>query len=284
MASRPKTLPAAVGPVVVGTAFAVHFQQFQVFPALAAVIGAILLQIAANLANDYFDYIKGYDTTERIGPTRVAASGLLDIKELRNGLIAVILLSMLIGLYLIWIGGWPILLIGIFSIIFAVAYSGGPVPLASNGLGDIFVFIFFGLIAVNGTYYVQSGSIANEVVMGSIPVGLLITAILVVNNYRDIDTDSKTGKFTLAVFLGHQLTRIYYVILLVISYLIPIYLFITGDYSFFILLPLLSLIITVNNTKILFDDIDGDKLNQALAGTAQLSLIFSLLFAIGIVI
>jgi len=284
LAIRPKTLPAAVGPVIVGTAFAIHFGEFKFFPALAAVIGAVLLQIAANLANDYFDYLAGHDTEERLGPTRVAASGLISPTELRNGLIVNILLSMVVGLYLIFVGGPLILLIGVLSIIFAVVYSGGPFPLASNGLGDIFVFIFFGLIAVTGTYYVQAQQIIAEVIIGSIPVGLLVTAILVVNNYRDIETDAKTGKTTIAVLLGHQWTRIYYIILLGIAYLTPIYLLITGDYTLAILLPLLSVPLAIKQIAILYEEVDGPKLNKALAGTAQLGLIYSILFAVGIII
>lgn len=284
LAIRPKTLPAALGPVFVGTAFALHFDTFQILPALAAMIGAVLLQIASNLANDYFDYLKGYDTEERIGPVRVAASGLLSIEELRNGLVLTIILSMIIGLYLIYVGGIAILIIGLLSILFALAYSGGPFPLASNGLGDLFVFIFFGLVAVNGTYFVQSGEIATEVIIGSIPVGLLITAILVVNNYRDIETDQKTGKFTLAVGLGHKWTRVYYLALLVISYAVPIVLFLSGNYTVAILLPLISIPLGVKHTKTLYDQIDGPKLNQALAGTAKLGLIYSILFSVGIII
>jgi len=268
----------------VGTAFAIHFGEFKFFPALAAVIGAVLLQIAANLANDYFDYLAGHDTEERLGPTRVAASGLISPTELRNGLIVNILLSMVVGLYLIFVGGPLILLIGVLSIIFAVVYSGGPFPLASNGLGDIFVFIFFGLIAVTGTYYVQAQQIIAEVIIGSIPVGLLVTAILVVNNYRDIETDAKTGKTTIAVLLGHQWTRIYYIILLGIAYLTPIYLLITGDYTLAILLPLLSVPLAIKQIAILYEEVDGPKLNKALAGTAQLGLIYSILFAVGIII
>lgn len=283
LAIRPKTLPAAIGPVIVGGAFGFHLDTFQILPVVMAIVGSLLLQILSNLGNDYFDFLSGHDTKDRVGPIRVLASGLLTIDELRRGIVVNIILALLVGLYLVVIGGWVILFIGIFSIVFALAYSGGPYPLSSNGLGDIFVFIFFGLIAVNGTFYVQAGKFNNQVILGSIPVGLLITAILVVNNYRDIETDRSTNKTTLAVILGEKTTRSYFTLLIVISYLIPFFLISGYNYSRLILLPLITLPMSFVLIKDLFR-LSGPALNSVLGGTARLSLVFSLFYAIGIVL
>ena len=167
-------------------------------------MGALLLQIGVNLANDYFDYVKGVDSPERLGPVRVTQSGLISPVEVRRGMIAVLGLAVLVGLYLVQAAGWPVVVIGLASILGALAYSGGPYPLASHGLGDLFVLIFFGLVAVGGTYYVQTLTFKSSVALLSLPVGFLITAILVVNNLRDIETDRQAGKNTLAVFFGCQ--------------------------------------------------------------------------------
>jgi 1,4-dihydroxy-2-naphthoate octaprenyltransferase len=284
MAIRPKTLPAAVSPVIIGIAFAIRGNQFDFFPVVAALLGALILQIGANLANDYSDFHKGTDTEERIGPVRVASSGLMDVKTLRNGLMVTLFLAMVIGLYLIWVGGVVILLIGTLSLIFLLAYSGGPWPYGYKGLGDLFVFIFFGLFAVNGTYYVQALQFDTDVFIGSIAPGTLITAILVVNNYRDIETDRKTGKNTLAVMLGRQWTIIEFSLLLLIAYLIPIYLLTVEHFSLWILLPLISFPFSLNLVRIVRETSDGQILNDALARTAKTGLLFNLLFALGIIL
>ena len=218
LASRPKTLPAAVSPVVVGAALAAADGRFVVGPALACLAAALLLQIGSNLANDYFDHIKGADTAERIGPLRVTAGGLLSPATVRNGMIAVFGLAALIGVYLILVGGWPILLVGVAAIAAAVAYTGGPKPFGYMGLGDIAVFVFFGLVAVVGTYYVQALTITPASIIASLPMGALITAILVVNNLRDIDTDRQAGKHTLAVRFGRRGARLEYTLLLAAAY------------------------------------------------------------------
>ena len=284
MAIRPKTLPAAISPVFVGTAFAIRNKVFSPLPFIAALVGALLIQILSNLANDYFDYIKGHDTTSRKGPTRVVASGLMSLAELRNGIIVNILLIAIIGVYLIFVGTLIILIIGVLSIIFALLYSGGPFPLSSIGLGDVFVFIFFGLVAVNGTYYVQALTFHSDVLIGSISPGLLITAILVVNNYRDIETDTETNKFTLAVLMGHHRTKIYYAILFVISYLIPLYFVIFGQYSLWILLPYLSIPLAIKLIRIVWESNEGTVMNEVLAGTGKIGLIFSILFGLGVIL
>lgn len=284
MAARLKTLPAAVAPVLVGVGLAIRDQAFALLPALAALAGALLLQIGVNLANDYFDHQAGVDTTERKGPQRVTQSGLLTPQQVRLGMIVIFTLSALIGVYLIVVGGWPILLIGLASILSALAYSGGPFPLASHGLGDLFVFIFFGLAAVGGTYYVQALTITPVVILAAVPPGLQITAILVINNLRDIHTDQQAGKNTLAVMIGQRGARIEYVALLAVAYLVPTTLWATGQFSIWVLLVWLTLPLSVRLVRTLPDSNDGPLMNKTLAGTAQLALLFSILFSLGLII
>lgn len=282
MASRPKTLPAALAPVLVGMALAYADGGFRWLPALAAAAGALLLQIGANFANDYFDFFKGADTHERLGPTRVTASGLIGHGELRWGMVAVFGLAGLAGLYLIYVGGWPILAIGVASILGALLYTGGPFPFGYHGLGDFFVFIFFGLVAVGGTYYVQTLTLTPLVLLAATPVGALITNILVVNNYRDIETDARAGKRTLAVMLGRRGARMEYLLLLAVAYLVPLALWLGFGWTPWVMLPWLTLPLAVPLVRAMFTSIDGPTLNVTLAGTARLSLFFGLLFALGI--
>ncbi|MBW1799677.1 MAG: 1,4-dihydroxy-2-naphthoate polyprenyltransferase [Deltaproteobacteria bacterium] len=283
MAIRPKTLPAAISPVVVGTAMAFHDGTFKVLPALAALMGALLLQIGVNLANDYFDFIKGVDDKDRLGPVRVTQSGLIPPGQVKAGMGCVFGLAVLIGVYLINLGGWPIMAIGAASIISALAYSGGPYPLGSHGLGDLFVFVFFGLVAVCGTYYVQALRLTLPAVLSAIPVGLLITAILVVNNLRDIDSDRRAGKRTLAVILGKRGARIEFIGLVIAAYAFSLFFAITGLFPRFVLLTLLSIPMAVSIIATIMNQ-EGPVLNLALAGTAKFTLAFSLLFAIGLML
>ncbi len=283
LATRPKTLPAAAGPVLVGSALAFSDGLFTLLPALAAMLGALLLQIGSNFANDYFDFFKGVDTDERLGPTRVTATGLITPAELRWGMVIVFGLSALVGLYLIFVGGWPILAIGVAAIVAAIAYTGGPFPFGYHGLGEFFVFIFFGLVAVAGTYYVQALTVTWTAVLASVPVGALVTNILVVNNLRDIDTDASAGKRTLAVILGRNGTRVEYVALLTVAYAVPLGLVVSGQFSFWTLLPWLTLPLAVRLVRPIYGE-QGRALNATLAGTARLSLLFSLLFAVGILL
>ena len=283
MAVRPRTLPAAAAPVIVGTAMAIADNCFALLPALAALTGALLLQIGVNLANDYFDHIKGIDTADRLGPTRVTQSGLIPPTRVRAGMTVTFCCATAVGVYLVTVAGWPILLAGLASIFAALAYSGGPFPLASHGFGELFVFIFFGFVAVCGTYYVQALNLTLLAVLAAVPVGLLITAILVVNNLRDIDTDRKAGKYTLAVIIGSRWTKVEYVLLLTSAYTMPAVIWSTGLVSIWAFLPLASLpmafalIRTVSHSA-------GPTLNQALAGTAALALLFSSLLSIAFVL
>ncbi|GAB6178730.1 1,4-dihydroxy-2-naphthoate polyprenyltransferase [Desulfotomaculum defluvii] len=280
LAIRPKTLPAAMGPVIVGASLAVGDRVFDFFPALAALLVSLLLQIGSNLANDVFDFKKGVDTKERTGPLRVTQAGLLTPQQVMGGMWLVFAFAFALGLYLTWVGGWVILALGIAAIISAIAYTGGPFPLGYNGLGEIFVFIFFGPVAVCGTYYVQAGTVSPAAWWASLPVGFLITAILVVNNLRDLSTDKKTGKRTMAVRLGPKGTQWEYYLLVAASYAVPLIMWLQGLAGAWVLCSWLSLPFVLP----LIQDIrtkQGRPLNATLAGTARLGLIFSILFSFG---
>ena len=281
LAIRPRTLPAAAAGVVMGSALAWRDGFFRLDAALACLFAALLLQIGSNLANDVFDFERGTDTPERLGPTRVTQAGLLTPREVKAGMTVVFGAAALLGLYLAWLGGLPIVLIGIAAIISAIAYTGGPFPLGYHGLGDIFVFIFFGLAAVAGTYYVQAGSVSAAAWWMTIPPGLIITAILVVNNLRDIDNDRKGGKHTLAVRIGERATKIQYLICMVIAYLILPFAAWLGIISWFSLLAWGSLPLAFRAMRMVFTQ-KGRPLNAALAGTGQTAFVFSVLFWVGI--
>jgi 1,4-dihydroxy-2-naphthoate octaprenyltransferase len=284
LAARPRTLPAAIAPVVLGSATAIADKSFVWLPAAAALIVALLLQIGANLANDYFDYLKGIDTQDRLGPPRVTQSGLIPAKQVKTGIILTLFLSLIPGIYLLTVGGLPVLIIGLACICAALAYSGGPFPLASHGLGDLFVFIFFGLVAVCGTYYVQALQLTPLVWLMGVIEGLLITAILVVNNLRDIQSDRQAGKHTLAVIIGIRGSRIEYVLLLAGAYAIPIILWLSGRMSAWVLLPLTSMPTALSLIRLILKNPGDPILNQALAKTAKLALIYSLLLSIGLIL
>lgn len=281
LAARPQTLSAAFVPVAVGTAVAHVAGGVVWLPALAALLGAFLLQIGTNFANDVFDHEKGADTEARLGPTRAAASGLLTPRALYVGMIVSFGLALAVGVYLIAVAGWPILAIGIASILSGIAYTGGPYPLGYHGLGDVFVMIFFGFVAVCGTAYVQLDAVPRDAWIASVPVGALATAILVVNNVRDRVTDVHAGKRTLAVRFGRRAGEAEYLLLLVASYAAPVALAILHR-SPWPLLPLLSLPIGIK----LFRDLcrlEGAPLNATLAGTAKLLLLHGVLLAGGLV-
>ncbi len=284
LAARPRTLPAAIAPVMLGSATAVADKSFVWLPAVAALMVALLLQIGVNLANDYFDYLKGIDTQDRLGPPRVTQSGLIPAKQVKAGMVLTLILSLIPGIYLLIVGGLPVLIIGLACICAALAYSGGPFPLASYGLGDLFVFIFFGLVAVCGTYYVQALRLTPLVWLMGVIEGLLITAILVVNNLRDIQSDHQTGKRTLAVIIGNRGSRLEYVLLLAGAYAIPIILWLSGRMSAWVMLPLISLPTALSLIRLIWKNPGDLILNQALAKTAKLALVFSLLLSIGLIL
>lgn len=287
LAARPKTLPAAVVPVLVGSAVAVAADAFDAFPASVALVCALLIQIGTNLANDYFDFLKGADSEDRIGPIRVTQSGLIPPETVRNAMIGVFVLTFLLGLVLVFHAGWPVLLIGVASLVCAVVYTAGPYPLAYIGLGDLFVFIFFGVVAVNGTYFVQAHEWSTAALIASLPVGAISTAILVVNNYRDIDTDRVAKKRTMAVRLGRLGSRIEFQGLMLLAFAVPVIQVLLGASSPWLLLPLLSLPIALHVHRVLerattATRTDGVALNGALARTGQLLAVFGVLYAVAL--
>ena len=283
MAGRPKTLYAGISPVLVGTGLAIRHGVFQPLPALATLLAAVLIQVGANYANDLFDFRHGADPATRTGPTRVTSAGLLTPGQVEAGMWTVFAAAALIGLYLAYLGGWPILLVGVLSILAAIAYTAGPFPLGYNGLGDLFVFIFFGLVAVLGTYYLQARALSTDALVASLPVGLLVTGILVVNNVRDVETDRAVGKRTLAVLLGRNGARAEYIALLVVAYAVPFVLWLGFGFSAWTLLPLLTIPLALRLARTVSTR-TGPVLNRALAGTAQLSAFYALLFAVGMVL
>ncbi len=283
LAARPKTLSAASVPVLVGSACAYAQGGFALGPALAALAGALLLQIGANFANDVYDYEKGADTAERLGPTRAVQAGLITPAAMKRGMYVVFALSLLVGAYLTAVAGPVILAIGLVSILSAIAYTGGPYPLGYNGLGDVFVFVFFGLVAVGGTVFVQSGQVPALALWCSVPVGALATAILVVNNLRDHEQDARAGKRTLAVRWGARAVIFEYALLLAVAYAVPLFLATGAHQGRFVLLPLLTLPLGRRLLRAVATE-RGRALNARLAGTAKLLLLFGLLLTLGLVL
>ncbi len=281
LAIRLRTLPASAAGVVTGSALAWHDGFFRFDAALACLFTALLLQIGSNLANDVFDFERGTDTPERLGPVRVTQAGLLTPSQVKLGMYLSFALAALLGLYLAWLGGWPVIVLGLAAIISAIAYTGGPFPLGYYGLGDLFVFIFFGLASVAGTYYVQAKSVSAAAWWMAIPPGLIITAILVVNNLRDLESDRKAGKHTMAVMLGKQASKIQYLICVIIAFLAMPVAASLRIVPWTSLLAYISLPLAIKTARIVFTQ-KGRPLNGALAGTGQLALLFSLLFWVGL--
>jgi 1,4-dihydroxy-2-naphthoate polyprenyltransferase len=279
LAARPKTLTAAAAPVLVGTAVAIAAGAFHAGAALAALLGALLLQIGANFANDLFDFEKGADTEHRLGPTRTIQAGLITPRAMRLGMLLVFGLALLVGVYLVALSGPILIAIGVCSILAALAYTGGPYPLGYHGLGDVCVFVFFGLVAVAGTAFVQAGRVPALAWVAAIPVGCLATAILVVNNVRDIETDVVAGKRTLPARWGRRFGEAEYAALLVLSYSSALYIAATGSPG--ALLAVLSAPMALS----LFGQLrreSGRALNACLARTAKLLFLFALLLSAGI--
>ena len=281
LAARPATLGAAIVPVAVGTAVAHAAGGVAVGPALAALFGSMCIQIGTNFANDVFDHEKGTDREDRLGPPRAAALGLLTGRQLYAGIAVTFGLAFVAGLYLTAVAGWPVVAIGIASLLSGLAYTGGPYPLGYHGLGDVFVMAFFGFVAVCGTAFVQLGHVPELAWWASVPVGALATAILVVNNVRDRETDVVTGKRTLAVRFGRAGAHAEYVALVVSAYAVPIVLWATGRTQVWALLPLVTLPVAVARTKALVAA-QGRAHNPVLVGTAKLLVLFGVLFAVGL--
>ncbi|MGA1790895.1 MAG: 1,4-dihydroxy-2-naphthoate polyprenyltransferase [bacterium] len=281
LASRPKTLWIAVSPVMIGTAMAYGDGKAHWLSAFLAALGAVLIQIGTNLSNDYFDYVHGVDKEERLGPMRVTQAGLVKPQVMKRAFIMVYALAALATLYLICRAGWPILVIGVLSIASGILYTAGPFPLGYHGLGDIFVLIFFGLAAVGGTYYVQALEINTPVLLAGLAPGLLSTAILSVNNLRDVYTDKEVGKKTLPVRFGETFGRMEYLFCIVIPCLIPIILVAITRGHHFCLASSLVFLLALPSIRIILHERPGSVYNQVLAKTGILLLTFSLLFSIG---
>ena len=282
MAARLRTLPAAIAPVLVGTSLALGDDDFHPLAFVAALLGAIFIQVGTNLSNDYSDARRGADTEDRLGPVRVTAGGLVPPGQVLRATYVTFGLAVACGIYLIAIAGWELLAVGAASILAGVLYTGGPRPYGYEGLGELFVFLFFGIVAVTGSYYVQVQHLPWEAFVCAVPVGLLASAILVVNNVRDLETDRRAGKRTLAVRLGRRRTRGLYVGMLIVAFLTAPVTWLAGSMQAWLLLPWLAAPLAVRLAKIVRTRVDGPTLNGALAGTGQLQLIFCLLFSAGI--
>jgi 1,4-dihydroxy-2-naphthoate octaprenyltransferase len=281
LAARPRTLTAAIVPVFVGTAVAAAYGAMRPLPALAALFAAMCIQIGTNFANDYHDFQRGADTHDRVGPQRVTQSGLVPPRTVRAAALYTFGLAFVVGIYLAVVGGWPILVTGLASIAAGWAYTGGPWPFGYHGLGDLFVFVFFGLVATVGTTYVQMHAAPPAAWIAAVPVGALATGILAVNNLRDIATDARAGKRTLAVRIGASATRAEYVLLLVAAFAAPLVL--STMSRPWALLPVAALPLAIAPLRLVFRA-RGAELNAALGATARLHLVYGLLLAAGLVL
>jgi 1,4-dihydroxy-2-naphthoate octaprenyltransferase len=281
LAARPKTLWASIAPVVVGTALAYGDGAHHWPSALIALACAVLIQIGTNFANDYFDYEKGADTEERMGPLRVTQSGMVSPTTMKWATAVIFFFACVGGAILTWRGGWPIAVVGLLCILSGLLYTGGPYPLGYLGLGDLFVLIFFGPVAVGGTYYVQALQVNTTVLVAGMGPGLLITAILTVNNLRDIEVDRKAGKRTLAVRFGKTFTRWEYAFLVLVGVSIPPVLYLHTGQHLSSLLSLLVVLPAISTFRGVFGHAEGPSLNPVLANTARISLLYSVLFSVG---
>jgi 1,4-dihydroxy-2-naphthoate octaprenyltransferase len=284
MAARPRTLPAAVAPVLVGTALAGTGDRFHVLRFLAALVGAVFIQVGTNLSNDYSDARRGADTEDRLGPVRVTAGGLVPPRQVLVATYVSFGVAVLAGIYLVAVAGWGLLLVGAASILAGVLYTGGPRPYGYEGLGEVFVFLFFGLVAVAGSYYVQAKHLPWEAFALAVPVGLLASAILVVNNVRDLDTDRRAGKRTLAVRLGRDRTRSLFAAMVYGAYVLAPVTWLFGPLGAWLLLPWLSLPLAAPVVRAVRNRADGQSLNDALAATGQLQLAFCVLLSAGLLL
>ncbi|HEX8074099.1 MAG TPA: 1,4-dihydroxy-2-naphthoate polyprenyltransferase [Thermoleophilaceae bacterium] len=284
VAARPRTLPAAVAPVLVGTSLAGLEDVFHPLRFACAIVGSVFIQVGTNLANDYSDARRGADTEDRLGPVRVTAGGLMPPRQVLVGTWVAFGIAVAAGAYLIAVAGWQLLVVGAASIAAGVLYTGGPRPYGYEGLGEVFVFLFFGIVAVVGSHYVQVEDLTWEAFALAVPVGLLAAAILVVNNVRDIETDARAGKRTLAVRLGRLRTRRLYASMLLLTFVAPIVTWAAGGLSYPILLAVLAAPLAVPLMRTVGTRTDGAALNDALAGTGRLLAVYSLLLSAGVLL
>ncbi len=284
MAARPRTLPAAVAPVLVGTALAGYAGVLHPLRFLAALVGAIFIQVGTNLSNDYSDARRGADTEDRLGPVRVTAGGLVPPKQVLVATYVSFAVAVLAGVYLIVVAGWLLLLVGAASILAGVAYTGGPRPYGYEGLGEVFVFLFFGVVAVAGSFFVQVRHLNWEAFALAVPVGLLAAAILVANNVRDLDTDRRAGKRTLAVRLGRERTRTMFAVVVYVAFVLAPVTWLFGPTSAWVLLPWLTLPLAAAVVRVVRNRSDGPSLNGALARSGVLQLSFCVLLGVGLLL
>ena len=284
MAARPRTLPAAIAPVLVGTALAGFVHVFHPLRFVAALLGALFIQVGTNLSNDYSDARRGADAEDRLGPVRVTAGGLVPPRQVLIATYVSFGLAVLFGIYLIAVAGWELLIVGAASILAGVGYTGGPKPYGYEGLGEVFVFLFFGVVAVAGSYFVQVTSLDWEAFALAVPVGLLASAILVVNNVRDIDSDRRAGKRTLAVKLGRERTRVMYAAVVYLAYVLTPITWLFGPTTAWVLLPWLTLPLAAAAVRIVRTRTDGPALNGALARSGMLQLAFCVLLSAGLLL
>jgi len=283
-AARPKTLAAAFVPVLVGASLAWADHTFNTAASVVALLCAFLIQIGTNFANDYYDFVNGADTEHRLGFERATATGLVPARQMLWATIITMGLAFFLGLYLVWHAGWIILLIGVLSLIFGIAYTGGPYPLGYNGLGDIFVFLFFGIIAVMGTYYVNALEWSADSFWASLAVGALSVNILVINNLRDVEQDGPAGKKTLGVLFGEDALRWEYVAMLIIAFAVPPHFWYYYNYNPLIFLPWITLPPAGRLVYVIWTETDKRKLNEVLERTAQYMTLYGILFSAGILL
>jgi 1,4-dihydroxy-2-naphthoate polyprenyltransferase len=284
MAARPRTLPAAASPVFVGTALAGFYGVFHPLRFVAALVGALFIQIGTNLSNDYSDARRGADTDDRLGPVRVTAGGLVPPRQVLVAIYVTFAIAVLAGVYLTVVAGWQLLLVGAASILAGVAYTGGPRPYGYEGLGEVFVFLFFGIVAVAGSFFVQVEHLNWEAFALAVPVGLLASGILVVNNVRDIDTDRRAGKQTLAVRLGRVRTRSLFAVIVYAAYPLSLVTWVFGPTKAWLLLPWLTLPLAARVVRTVRNRTDGGSLNDALARTGMLQLAFCVLLSVALLL
>jgi 1,4-dihydroxy-2-naphthoate octaprenyltransferase len=284
MAARPRTLPAAVAPVLVGTSLALGSGHFRPLAFVAALLGAVFIQVGTNLSNDYSDARRGADTEDRLGPVRVTAGGLVPPGRVLLATYVTFGLAVLCGAYLVAVAGWELIAVGAASILAGVLYTGGPRPYGYEGLGELFVFLFFGIVAVSGSYFVQVQELPWEAFACAVPVGLLASAILVVNNVRDLETDRRAGKRTLAVRLGRERTRALYTAMVAGAFVLVPLPWLLGSMTAWLLLAWCAIPLALPLVKIVRTRVDGPSLNGALAKTGALQLVFCLLYSAGILL
>jgi 1,4-dihydroxy-2-naphthoate polyprenyltransferase len=282
-ASRPKTLPAAIIPVMVGTALAYAHRSADLGKAVVCLVFALLVQIGTNFANDYFDFVQGADTPARVGPRRAVAAGLISPRAMLTATWIVLGAAFAVGLLLVREGGWVLLPIGVVSIACAIAYTGGPFPLGYNGLGDVFVFVFFGLVAVCTTFFVQTGGVTPDVVSCAAAVGLLAANILVANNYRDVETDARAGKKTLVVRFGRRFAVWQYALSNLVAMLCPPALVLAGAFRWPVLLPLMLAPWAMRLTHRLAASCEPQEQIVLLGRTALFLAAFGVLLSAGVV-